>query len=70
MGKSYKSRRPRWKWADKEDNDDGNVQMPPPPFATDACPGSEEKIAMMEWRVTHLFMPHHPGDYREDRRPT
>lgn len=45
-------------------------QRPVAPTPTNSIPGTEEKIKVMAWRVSHRFQPFHPRDYREDRNPT
>lgn len=47
-----------------------NKQPPPPPKPTREIPGTEGKIAVMEWRVANGYAPHHPHDYMEERNPT
>ncbi len=47
---------------------DDNRVPPLPPFPTSATPGTEQKIAEMEWRVGQGYQPHHPNDYVEMRR--
>lgn len=37
-------------------------EPPPPPRYTNARPGSEEKILIMQDRVAKGFQPHHPLD--------
>lgn len=40
-----------------------HTAFPPPPEPTDAEPGSEEKLQVMEWREAHGFQVFHPLDY-------
>ena len=47
-----------------------NKQPPLPPRPTAAIPGTEAKIAVLEWRVKNGYQPHHPHDYMEEKRPT
>ncbi len=49
---------------------DANVTPPKPPEPTKAIPGTEAKIAVMEWRVANGYRPHHPHDYMEEKNPT
>lgn len=50
--------------------EDGNHTPPLAPTPTNAIPGTEDKIVVMEDRIVGGFRPFHPRDYREDRRPT
>jgi hypothetical protein len=47
-----------------------NAQPPLPPEPTRAIPGTEEKKAVLEWRVANGYHPHHPKDYMEEKNPT
>ena len=44
------------------------TELPPPPTPTNAVPGSEKKLAVMEWRDAHGYQVHHPGDNVPDYR--
>ncbi len=45
---------------------DFNGTPPPAPAATDAAPGSEEKIVVLQARVAAGVQPYHPRDRRID----
>lgn len=47
----------------------GNNQgVDPPPYPTDAIPGTDEKVAVMEWRAENGYALWHPGDTRRNLR--
>lgn len=61
---SIRSKYPRGMRADSGGRGGNNLIPPIPEDPTDAQPGSNEKMIVMQERIEAGFRPHHPMDYR------